>query len=316
MPCLFAQPIGLTLGGRQGLGHQRIVVDRHSHQPQTPQQRGERVRGQRDRACGHPAVLADHVHAVPVGVQRDRLGLLEDPHALVQAGLAQPPGQPGRLDQAGPLTLHQAREVRRGGDLGTDRVGVEELRRLAVLGHQVRHLAQLVDLVRLPGHRQLPGLLPGAVDVVALDRLGNLLEVGQPQLLELVQLLGPALQSVGESVRQAGVGEAAVASAGLLAAHPRLDQDDVSTGVALLGDQRGPEPGVAAADDTEVGRDRLGQPRQGRGPVGVVEPGHQGLGSGERFGGPAHVRTGARACDRGPWRQRPGAEPPGTSRCR
>ena len=53
----------------------------------------------------------------------------------------------------------------------------------------------------------------------------------------------------------------------------RLDDDDAGVGVAALGEQRGPQPGVAAADDHEVGGRGSASARGRAGCCGqVVEP--------------------------------------------
>ena len=70
---------------------------------------------------------------------------------------------------------------------------------------------------------------------------------------------------------QAGLAEPAVAAARRVPAGLALEQQHVALGVALLGEQRGPQPEVAAAHDDEVGGVRAvqrGQSGQGAGRSG------------------------------------------------
>jgi hypothetical protein len=60
-------------------------------------------------------------------------------------------------------------------------------------------------------------------------------------------------------VRQAGIDEASVAAGGGPSDSVGVDQDDPLIRIALGGMQCGPQTGVAAADDQEVGGDRPGQ---------------------------------------------------------
>ena len=78
----------------------------------------------------------------------------------------------------------------------------------------------------------------------------------RPMRVELVDLVGPARLSVLVTVGQAGVDESAVASRRGPADAVGLDQHDALVRIALCGVQRGPQPGVAAADDQQVAGDR------------------------------------------------------------
>ena len=65
--------------------------------------------------------------------------------------------------------------------------------------------------------------------------------------------LGPAAEAVVAAVGEARLAESAVAARCRPADRARLDDDDAGVGVAPLREQRGPQAGVAAADDHEVG---------------------------------------------------------------
>ena len=93
-----------------------------------------------------------------------------------------------------------------------------------------------------------------AIDVVTLDRCFNLVEVLKTQVLEEANFFGEALLSVGNAVSEAGVHEAAVATACCRAHLVGVDQYNVAFGVALLGQNRRPEAGVSTTDDAEVAR--------------------------------------------------------------
>ena len=95
-----------------------------------------------------------------------------------------------------------------------------------------------------------------AVDAVAPDGGLDLVEVLEAEALERRHLVGEALLAVADAVGEAGLHEAAVASAGGRADGATLDEHDVAGRVALLGDERRPQPGVAAADDAEVAASR------------------------------------------------------------
>ena len=89
-----------------------------------------------------------------------------------------------------------------------------------------------------------------AVDAVALDvvlaaRAGS----RSPSRSSVSNSSGKRSQAVRRAVGEARLAEAAVAARCRPADPLGLEQHDVAVGVALLGEQRGPEPGVAAADD-------------------------------------------------------------------
>jgi hypothetical protein len=164
-------------------------------------------------------------------------------------------------------------------------VGVEPLDVTPQSPHQVELGADLFEVRRgVLGVRDVddPGALVVAVDVVLLDRGLDLVEVPQAELFEDLDLVGPAGHRVAEPVGQAGVHEAAVAARRGRTALGGVDQHDVAGRVALLGDDGGPEPGVAAADDGEVAALGADERRVGVGLVGVLVPVRILVGVGDR----------------------------------
>ena len=116
------------------------------------------------------------------------------------------------------------------------------------------------------------GALVVAVDLVLADRRLDLVEVAAAELFEDLDLVGPPRHPVADPVGEAGVHEAAVAAARRRTALVGVDQHDVARRVALLGDDRRPEPGVAAADDAQVARLGAHQGGVGLGFVDVLVP--------------------------------------------
>lgn len=147
----------------------------------------------------------------------------------------------------------------------------ERARRVGVEG--VLLGGEPVELVRLHGDRELAGALELGIHPVPFDGPLDAVEVLQPQLLELVELLRPAVRAVLLAVREARLAEAAVASGRRPADRARLEDHDAPVGVALLRAQGRPEARVAAADDHEVGGDLAGERRM-VGAGEAVEPEH------------------------------------------
>ena len=92
---------------------------------------------------------------------------------------------------------------------------------------------------------------------------------------------GQRLTSVLRAVGQARLGEAAVAARGRPAERLGLQQHDAGRRVAPLGQHRGPQAAVPAADDREVGL-VLAVQRRLADAAGVVEPEHPVLGRRQR----------------------------------
>lgn len=100
--------------------------------------------------------------------------------------------------------------------------------------------------------------------------------------LELVQLvLGEAHQAVAQPVRERVLGEPGVAVGRTERDVLRLDEQDVARRVALLRDQRGPQPGEAAADDRQVALELALHRRTPFGSAVEVQPERPWHGTGE-----------------------------------
>ena len=249
---------GALLGG-QRLGHQRVVPDRHDVRTTA----GAAAAGRRwcrarpgarvTRPYGvRSTTPAPDARRAPV----DRR-VLVDPDAEPQAGRAQAPGQPGRVD-------HRARrrrsstpaEVGRRVDLGA------HLRRRPATPAGCRRcapsagqLAQVVDLPRRGRDGRARRCARRRSRCRARPRPPRCRRGSPGRAARRVgQLVGEAVQAVAQPVGEAGRAEPAVAAGRRPADGAALEQHDVPVRVALLGQQRGPQPGVAAADDGEVGR--------------------------------------------------------------
>src|SRR5690606_33528082 len=169
-------------------------------------------------------------------------------------------------------------------DLFPYRVGVQELDAVGE-ARPVDLLvpgAQFAGLVGRGGDVELAGAFEVAVDGVPGDRLLDGVEVAGAQFLQAVDLVRPAGQAVGQAVGEGGGADPAVAAGGGPPHLAALQQHRVPAGVALLGEQRGPQPAVAAADDQQVAGLGAGEGGLGVRPAGVVQPvrGRPGLGEG------------------------------------
>lgn len=207
-----------------------------------------------------------------------------------QGGLLQAPGEAGRVEHGDAVAVPQAGEEGRRVDLGAQGVLVEEgvparPEPRGVLGE----LLEFGDLVGLGGDVDLAGALEGAVDVIAGDGLPDGVEVADAELFEGGQFVRPAGQAVAEAVGEGGGAEAAVAPGGRPADLGAFDEDDVALGVALLGDQCGPQPRVAAADDEQIAGLVADEGGPGGRAVLVGQPEGGGFGVRERMrGGRGH----------------------------
>ena len=202
-----------------------------------------------------------HVHARRRG-RRGAVagGALVDPHARRRGTACRSP-QASRAGStsAVPSRLPQPGEVRRGVDL---RAHLRRASSSATSWPAARS--------RPPGRRarrpragavatlSSPVSSHVAVDAVPPHGVGDAAQVRRAEPVQLGELVGPALDAVAEAVGQAGRREPAVAAAGLVTAVAGLEQHHVGDGVALLGAQRRPQPGVAAADHD------AGRPTPGR----------------------------------------------------
>ena len=146
-------------------------------------------------------------------------------------------------------------------------------------------LGELGQLGHLPVfHRdvQFSRTFELGVDPVSGDGGFDAVEVLPAEPFERVELAREPVQAVGFAVGQAAGTEAAVAAGRRPADGRRFDQDDVAAGIGLLGLQCGPQTGVTAADDDQIGVDRTDQRGQRRRCRWVVEPEHGGFGLGQR----------------------------------
>jgi hypothetical protein len=102
----------VALCGRERLGHERVVVDRHDVVAQRRSSGGNAF-------VAEPPVARERfppqwtVQRRPVGPQAGDRRALEDAHAKVEADPAQPPGEPGRVDQRGAVARPQTAQVGR-----------------------------------------------------------------------------------------------------------------------------------------------------------------------------------------------------------
>ena len=193
---------------------------------------------------------------------------LVDPHAESQAGGAQPPGEPRRVDHGGAV----ARRKHPRGRSASELAPAPRRGRAARRGRRIARRARAARAGRraatAPWRRELTGALPAAVDALTVHGLLDRVEVLPAELLEHRQLVGEAVEAVAQPVGQAGRAEPAVATRGGPAHLAGLEQHHVAVRVALLGQQRGPQPGVAATDHGEVGDRVADQQRRGRGAAG------------------------------------------------
>jgi hypothetical protein len=96
------------------------------------------------------------------------------------------------------------------------------------------------------------------------DRLGGPGDLERALVAELV--------AQAREVAPVAVDEAAVAAARAEPALLSLEEDDVEARLALLQRKRGPEAGVAAADDRDVGLGVTGERRRRLDGIGRIEP--------------------------------------------
>jgi hypothetical protein len=195
-------------------------------------------------------------------------------HAEAQSSPSKSEGERSRIHEGDAGALDDGAEVGGRGDLGPYGVPVEHLGLPAVAPQQCRLLVELGQLVRTRRDRQHPGLEPRRLDAVALQVRLQSFEVVARQRLELIELLREARGAVRQAVRERGVDEPAVAAAGAPAGRLGLEQHHLPRRPLLLGLQRRPQAGEAAAHDRQVGLDgalerrRLGRPWAVE-PVGV-----------------------------------------------
>ncbi len=202
-----------------------------------------------------------------------------DLHAQTLRSLGQTPGEFGGVDVRGSGGGEEPRAEQRRRRLRRERITGEVLG-VPVAGVGRGRLFQPAELVRLGGDGEDAGLLPFRVDAVAGERRIERLEVLGLERGDLGDLVGEVQFAVLGAVGEARLHEPAVATARRPRDALALQKDDPALRVALLGDQRGPQTAVAAADHDQIGLAIAAQRRPGRGPRGVVEP--EGPGGGIR----------------------------------
>ena len=100
-------------------------------------------------------------------------------------------------------------------------------------------------------------------------------EIRHAERVEAIEFFRPPALSVLSPVGQARVDETAVASGCRPADRFGLQQHDLSGGVAARRPQGGPQPGVAAADDGQVGFDVARELRMPGPGSGILQPEHR-----------------------------------------
>ena len=158
-------------------------------------------------------------------------------------------------------------QVGGGVHLGPHRVGVQE-RGPVDLGGRM----QLRDLVVLGGDGDRAGPLEVAVDAEPAERGLDRGQVLRAEPLQRAELGREPLPPVGRAVGQAGLAEAAVASAGRPADAVALDEHHRPAGIGLLGQQGGPQPAEAAPDHRQIAGQVAAQRLAGRRRVRPVQP--------------------------------------------
>lgn len=221
-------------------------------------------------------------------------GVFVDADAQLEAGALQPPGQLCRVEHRDAAAVVQAYQEGRGVDLLADRFRVQEF---GIVGEALAlqlavPVVEFLGLVRFGGDVDLAGALELAVKGVAGDRALDRVEVAGAQLLQFVDLVGPAGEAVGQSVGERGGAETAVAARGGPAHLAALHQHHVPLRVALFRDQRGPQSAVTAADDQQIAGLGAGERGFGVGLAGVVQPVRDRPGFGKGLGPACHGARG------------------------
>src|SRR5262249_43043798 len=182
--------------------------------PEPAQQWRERP-GRERRPVGQNAALRcgqREAPALPAGLVADRSngGVLVDPYPGGQAGLPEPPGEPGRVDGRATIAIPEPAKVRWRVHLRSYLARVEQLRAEPQPASHLRRLGQAVKLPRLSGHRKIASPGEVALDAVTRDCLLDLVQVLPAEALKGVRLIGKAVKAVAEPVGDARGAEAAV----------------------------------------------------------------------------------------------------------
>jgi hypothetical protein len=203
-------------------------------------------------------------------------------HARFDTGAAQTPGEAGGVDDRGRSVHPQATVIRRRGHLAAHRIGIEHVDRMPVVAHCAGELGELLVLPECRRNVKHSGALEPAIDVVLGDGCLDRVEVLEPHAIERVQLVRETTHAVGETVREAGVAEAAVAAGRCGSGAPRFEDHDLQRWPALFGEQSGPEAGEPGADDRDVAVRIAIEWRRRLRRRAIVEPEHLGRGITQR----------------------------------
>ena len=183
------------------------------------------MNGRRRRTSGRSALGASATRradtAAVRGGEPDPLGagnesrhraVVMDSHAGVDACAAQSPGELRRVDDRGAIVDPEATVIRGRRDLGAHRIGVERVHAVTVRTHRVCDLDELLVLPRLRRHVDHPGAFEIAIDPVLCHGCLDGVEVLHTEPLQGVELGAEPAHAIGETMGQAGVAEAAVAT--------------------------------------------------------------------------------------------------------
>ena len=240
------------LGRRQRLGHEHVVVDRQGEEGRPAQQPAEGAGAEHDLVGADAPPPGAHLHPGPGTLQAEHLGALVDLGAEPLGVRGQPPGEPRRVDEPDARVAHPGQRQRgvhhRPAGVHVEQLGLDAV--LPVLGDR---LGQVVHLVLAQREGHLAGGVHLGVDPGAVDARVPAGEVLRLEPADRRHVLRPQPEPLGEAVGQRGRGEAAVAPGGGDRHRSTVEHDDPSSGVLLQRLHRGPQPGVAGADDDEVG---------------------------------------------------------------
>ncbi len=137
---------------------------------------------------------------------------------------------------------------------------------------------ELVGLPRRDGDVDLAGRAERGIDAVAVEVGEQRVVVLVSEAHERVDLVREVRQAIGDAMGDGGREEPTVSARGTDPGLARLEHEDVASGVVRVGLQRGPQPGVAGADDDEIGVGGSGERRGRIGPTGLVQPEDGGFG--------------------------------------
>ena len=247
-PDLLEERVGQRLGG----DHQR--VDRRDRAAQAGQASGEAFGRAHDDVGRHGSRLAADLAIVEL----DDAGLLVDRGARLLDGLGQPADEAGGVDRSAVRCVAGAQHVARV-DASRGLVGRQPAIVLLAEAPRAVVLEQLVnpaDLRLVARQVEVAALGEVAVDALLARHAGDLVDGVVHRALERD---GPVatvlLRHLLEAHRQERRQPTTVAAAGTEPGELGLEDDDAQRRVDLMEVVRGPQSGVAGADDRHVGGD-------------------------------------------------------------